>query len=349
MPTTVIKKVDPTGSGDYTTLKDWELDRRGNIVTRDTIEIAEVYGGGNVNGVRIKAANGWVTDATHYPQIRAASGNGHGGKFRTTGAYIVPDAGSPGDGGFALHADVGYARFGPGLTVDLQGLGSFAYFEAPYIGDIAPGQPCIFDGLIIRCSFGAAYLLGIQSLQQTEVTVRNCAFLYDTLASVYFAAGVWGNGAGALGGRGAMTVYNCSFHVKNTSGLFNACCIGADGGVIIAASVVSENNYLSVAAGSAVCYGPHTTPGVHDATSNGEATDLSLRNIAYSTANFVNVTEGLQDLHLQSGSVLRGKGADLTSQGVTKDYEGQNRYLPFDVGADQYYPPGIAMPFMASL
>ena len=50
-----------------------------------------------------------------------------------------------------------------------------------------------------------------------------------------------------------------------------------------------------------------------------------------------NVTLNSEDLHLTSTSALRTKGADLSSLGITTDYEGSARRPGFlwDIGADQ--------------
>ena len=94
MVTTITSKVGVNKTGgqgppnyEYTTLAAWELDRRGNIVTRDIVEVAEIYGGGDVGPVIILQAN-WTTNATHYIHIRAAAGEEHGGVYNTNKAYM---------------------------------------------------------------------------------------------------------------------------------------------------------------------------------------------------------------------------------------------------------------------
>jgi hypothetical protein len=82
-----------------------------------------------------------------------------------------------------------------------------------------------------------------------------------------------------------------------------------------------------------------------DATGSG-----GLQNIAFTTANFINVTTGSEDLHLTSSSALKDVGTDLSADSyikVTTDIDGQPRPSgsAFDIGADErltnvYYSVG---------
>jgi len=96
--------------------------------------------------------------------------------------------------------------------------------------------------------------------------------------------------------------------------------------------ILEDNNYLS---GKTVYFGAGVIDGAHTATENTEAATVGLRNIALSVGNFKNVSVGTEDFHIQKTSSLRGVGIDLRSEGVTKDFEGDPRTVPFDIGADQ--------------
>jgi hypothetical protein len=67
-----------------------------------------------------------------------------------------------------------------------------------------------------------------------------------------------------------------------------------------------------------------------------------LQSIAYSTANFLNVTSGSEDLHLASGSALIGVGTNLYNDAnfpFQNDIDGQDRGgsgASWDIGADQF-------------
>lgn len=64
-------------------------------------------------------------------------------------------------------------------------------------------------------------------------------------------------------------------------------------------------------------------------------------NVAYSTANFVNVTAGSENFHLVAGSALIDVGTDLSATFIT-DINGATRTGTWDIGADEYVTAGPA-------
>jgi hypothetical protein len=100
-------------------------------------------------------------------------------------------------------------------------------------------------------------------------------------------------------------------------------------------TLTSQNNYIK-AATSNNCYSGTTTKGANDATSTTEAITANLRSIAYSTANFINVTPGSENLRpvVSFTNKLLDNGANLTSSGVTTDIVGTARPQngAFDIG-----------------
>jgi len=138
-----------------------------------------------------------------------------------------------------------------------------------------------------------------------------------------------------IGFDGAVTnIQNISGKIKFYNNTVYA--TGFAGIYVHSVDIITDNNYLAQT-GATPCYyfyGSETFNG-HDATSNGEAATASLRNIAYSTANFVSVTAGSEDLHLKAGSALLLKGITLSD--VTNDIDGDSRVgFVFDIGADQF-------------
>ena len=85
----VVSSVIPGGGGDYTLLSTWEAGEQRDLIASDEIEAAECQSGEITNNV---AVAGWITDAAHYPEIRAASGHEHGG-LRTAGFRVTDAAG----------------------------------------------------------------------------------------------------------------------------------------------------------------------------------------------------------------------------------------------------------------
>jgi hypothetical protein len=69
MTTTNIKTVKPSG-GDYTSLSNWEAGRQGDLVSLDTIEIADCY---SMSDTAAVIFDGWTTGASNYIQAQGAT------------------------------------------------------------------------------------------------------------------------------------------------------------------------------------------------------------------------------------------------------------------------------------
>ena len=75
MPTEVVKTIGSQPDDDYSTLAAWYADRKGNLVQRDTIEVAELRGEDHDVGDGFTMGSSGVTvDADHYFVIRAMAG-----------------------------------------------------------------------------------------------------------------------------------------------------------------------------------------------------------------------------------------------------------------------------------
>lgn len=70
MATVFERLIDPGGTGHYTTLSAWEAARQGDIVTRDTIELATCYRSAAAPDTAQCTLAGWTTDSDHYIWIR---------------------------------------------------------------------------------------------------------------------------------------------------------------------------------------------------------------------------------------------------------------------------------------
>jgi len=81
-------------------------------------------------------------------------------------------------------------------------------------------------------------------------------------------------------------------------------------------------------------YGSESTQngGSNNASSDSTG-NTGLQNLS-SADQFVNITEGSEDLHLKSGSDLIDAGTDLSSY-FTDDIDGQSRTDAWDIGADE--------------
>ncbi len=317
MPTTVISAIKAAGGGDYTTLAAWEVAKKGNLVVADQIQIAEVYGGGSVGVVSLLNAD-WTTNATHYVQIRAASGEGHGGVFNDSKAYITA--------GFATNlivSTIANLRVGPGISLLLN-----QYAIGLSISE--PGN-CIVDGLILR-STASSTATGIKFHRCSNNIVRNCIIqLGSDGTSIKY--GIYCSGSTI---SAAVSVYNCTFRIKGAN--LAALYAYAAGG---STSVITSQNCYCAVSDSAVFYlAEPTNPGSfskgsNDASNNTEVSDADLQNIAYSTDNFTSITAGSENLHLTNTSDLKGVGADLSGY-FTTDIDEETRRKPFDIGADGF-------------
>jgi hypothetical protein len=130
-----------------------------------------------------------------------------------------------------------------------------------------------------------------------SLTVRNCVVL----------------GGGGTSGINAAAADNCTV-------------VGWGNGFNVA---TARNCYSGNNTGSDFNGGSLTTCASEDATGTG-----GLTGVAYSTANFTSVTGGSEDLHLVSGSALRGVGTDLSGT-FTEDIDGDTRSA-WDIGADEF-------------
>ncbi len=323
MATENISTIKPAGGGDYTSLNDWQADIADkNLVSRDVIEIAEVYGGGDCLSGNL-TLSGWTTDSTRYIIIRAAAGQAHAGVWNETKAY----------GGSFIQAASCCLQLtqmqiktptGAGLagTVGFSGAGA---------------EISIVDRCIIKSGASSTHGIGVacHDIAGGAPIVKNSIILVSEASS--------GNAMACVDtyNGGNLIVYNCTLHLGGNSthpyktAVFNGLTGASDD------TLVSQNNYIQCDNGNA-CYmegGAGLTKGDQDATYNTEAVTASLRNIAYSTDNFVDVTEGAENLSLTETSALIDVGADLTAQGVTTDIISTARPQgdAYDIGAFEYY------------
>jgi len=299
MTTTVIKSIKPDGLGspDYTSLSSWDIGQRANITAagNNTIQIAEVYSDPTQTG----AGNVTLSNANW--------------TVDATHYIIIRAASGHGCGGVwdTLKAymntitsnGVGFVTIGPGLSI-----------RNIRLNDVPASTPWLIERNVHN--FAPSYgILTVGGSGAGFHIVKNCIIYYLGTSAV--------DGAAAAGSK--IKIENCTLYIKST----------AAGSSCLNGAVTSQNNYLAIVSSPTVCYLGAAVKGTNDATSNTEALTASLRNIAYSTANFVNVTSGSEDLHLKAGSALLLKGVTIAE--VTNDIDGTSRVgFVFDIGADQF-------------
>ena len=306
----LYENISAVGVGQtYTTMASWETAKRGDLTAiahpgyDGYVEVAEIYGGGALVPANLNI--GWTTNATHYIQIRAASGQGHEGYYNTGRACLVTSSYWP--------VNVAYTKVGPGLSIQS---------TIPVLSTTGSGNLTV-DGCIIQCTIYDSVYGAISFNNGGTHTVKNCTIEITNPTGYTPAINSTISGS-------QLHVYNCTI-INNLHA--SAYGINASSGV----TVTSQNNYFNVPSGRTYMGSATYSKGTNDATSNADAVTTNLRNIAYSTANFNNVTLGTTNLHLTPTSALRTKGADLYSLGITTDYEGDARHPGYlwDIGADQ--------------
>ena len=99
--TTITKVVDPGGTGDYTSLQAWATARGGNLITRNTIEVARCICTNGASDTNADLGTLFTTDATHYVKIYVDSLYRHKGIYPAAGSHIyrIEDNITPNSGG----------------------------------------------------------------------------------------------------------------------------------------------------------------------------------------------------------------------------------------------------------
>lgn len=307
MPTVVTSIIDPTGSGDYTTLSAWQTAKAGDLVTADQQQIAEVRGGGDVGGLTI---SGWTTDATRNVIIRAASGHHHLGLWDNDKAKIDGNGNN-----IIINQDIDLEIRGLQIRNTATASNSFCVrTQAPEGADNIVLRDCLLRG----SETGASFTYGIWATG--PIRVYNCV--------------TWGYARGffasSLTTNDIIYLSHCTF-------------IGEDRGIWISdadGTKTVNNTYAHGPTAAWTLTGSATSSKV--ATSDTSGPDATLHSIAHDTSTFINVTSGSEDYHLASGSDLIGAGAQDAN--VPEDYEEGTRDTSGpDIGADEFGVSGLAV------
>lgn len=294
MTTEVVVKVDPTGSGHFTTLTAAETALRTNLVSSGVCLVFEIYGGGSVGPAAFDSAN-WTTGPSNYIQIRAAAGHEHQGVFNANKALIKNTAAVD----TCLSLTRGWVRIGPGVQFDYGGYGTSASnVVAIDMNLAATNEPIYVDRSIFTTSAGknvakSIYVRGHACDIAHKSCVSNCLFIDRTShCSQVIRQAV-----------GQLYVFGNTMVADNNAD--HPVCLYTDTG---GAVMVEDNNYLKGGWANYFVPAGTITKGTHTATHNQEATTASLSGVLFTTANFVSVTSGSENLHLTAGSALRKKG-----------------------------------------
>lgn len=309
MPTVVVSTIIPGGGGDFTSLVDWELARRGDITAggSDTIEIAEVHPGGDVGPVEILQANGWVTDFTNYIVIRGPSGTFLNGDFSDTTNNPYATAGA---NDFVIDSDTHVVEI-HGLFLD----GGMDPGGNVRFGSFSFGEETAF--LVSRCMLRTSgadnvrfnkshsqsrshvvtncFMINNNAGAGSNVIISSTVDLFDNttafaINNTCFKNASTGNFAAVGTGAHLYTRNNyCYNGIENVYGNANS-----PGGADINAIGTGKNASLSDASNATTHIGPFV-PGPENA---------NLLSIPYDTTNFLSVTPGAENYSLVVTSSL---------------------------------------------
>jgi len=313
--TTVVSKIKPDCTGEsglcFTSLAAWEKARQGDITAsgRNTIEVAECYPMVDTIPVVI---NGWKTDANHYIKIYTPETARHNGIAGTGYRLDITN------GDYVIYIRESHVKiFGLELTGSET---EYGFYTAEYenIDDIE-----------------LAYNL-IHGLGGTN---SNSAGIYITSGSHYISnLKFYNNIIYNIGGPGFWSKSN---NTSNSGNVFNNTIFKCNksnssyrAGIRDQSGQFTFKNNASFDNGYKDYYSSEATQngGSNNASSDSTG-NTGLQNLS-SADQFVNTTEGSEDLHLKSGSDLIDAGTDLSSY-FTDDIDGQSRTGAWDIGADE--------------
>lgn len=301
------RTVKPSG-GDYTTLSAWEAGRQGDLTGLGP-EIAECSG--NLSDTTAVTIDGWTTTATDYIQIITPQADRHAGAWDTTK--------------YRLEASVIFSRVLRILEdfVRLEGLQlaqtnttTDAYEAVEYTGSANNSAVGLIDACIIKS-------VSTNTANGNAVIIQNTQGTYTLRNSVLYTTGSDAlNCSIAFVGTRACNIDNCTL-IGTTYGLES----GAYDTITV------RNTYAHGGTDAYTGSGITRTTCAHSSATSFTGSTAS---IAHSTANFISVTGGSQDYHLQSGAsaTLLTGGTDLSGT-FTVDIDNQTR-VDWGIGADEY-------------
>lgn len=311
--TTTTKTVKSSG-GDYSSLSGWEAGQQKSISAGD-IEAAECYAFQDTTRVTI---DGWTTVATGYIRIYTPSAERHTGVAAT---------------GYRLEA-------GPVFDKLLYNWEQYVRLEGISLKHTASSGNTNAGDSVFR---SIAALSGASDVRLTECLITG------------------GAREGILSDGGLHIVANCIvFGVVD--GIKSQFSFSAPSDVVYNCTVSASSTGITSSGGTQTvknCYSNATTEyssSAQNRTTCAHASAASFSNstasVAFSTANFTNVTGGSENLHLVSGasSTLLTGGTDLSADGTyafSVDIDGETR-VDWGIGADEYIAAGGAtrgMPF----
>lgn len=330
MATEVISSI---GTGkNYTTLQAWWTAKKGNLVTADTIQIAEVYG--TVTGYLFMPSADATTDSTHYYVIRSASGQEFTGDFSNlTGkarVYYAFSASYP----YVVSCAVQYTVF-QGLVVE----GATTEYNIATLYGFKIGSQYITISNCgvrnIRCYNSASVsAFGIAGNPYAP-SIINC--FIDNISARTTQSSKNSNAYGIILGSGGKA-YNCTVtNINGSAGALTSTTYGISGSSVSGMIAVNclVGNVVGIGVGA--CF----ASGMSSNSKNNASTDATASTYSNGVDNVTLTNEitstasGSANCKLKSGATSIDKAFNFSSL-YTTDITGFTRVGTWDIGAYEF-------------
>jgi chitodextrinase len=323
-----LVRQDCTGySNCYTSLSAWEaayggIDfgscAKGDLVCADKIAVAKIDGTWTQPDTKPVTIDGWTTSPNNYIRI-----------------YAMPEARHKGIGNTGYRLKINASNISAIAT--REDYVRFEYLDVSLTDTYPSGLPVIgisgnanekdirVIGLIIHDSSSAGSAVS-NGIQWSGMNNPN-ASLYVINTLIYNCDG---SGISVSGGGGNTNVYVYDSTIVNNAGI----------GIrrLYVGTLMIKNTY---AGGNAKDYSYDGGTTLITSASSDSSGSAGLRNITVSDsvgAYFVNLKNGSENFHIQSSSLLKNAGTDLSvdaNLAFSDDIDGQTRSAPWDIGADE--------------
>lgn len=308
MTTTVTKTIKASG-GDYTTLSAFITAIPANLVTADQIWVAECYNFELSNNINI---TGKTTDATRYIEIKAASGEGHGGVWGT--GFTLKQTGTS----YCVTINNNYVKM-HGFTVKAT---TSTEPRCIYIETGTTGieiHDMMIDGSVAADYYGVSVVgirLGASETVYNNVIKHNVAIV--TAGSIVSTAKIYNNTLIKAGGG------TTSYGIRSGTGLNN-----------------TPNVTNNVVYGFTSCFAEataNTMAGSHNASSDSTSSIPGSNNLT-SIASSVFYDYAANSFKPAAGASIVDAGTDGSAY-FTTDITGATRTGTWDMGAYEYASAG---------
>jgi hypothetical protein len=316
MATDVTVTIKSAG-GDYSGILDFLTNYpTRDLVTADTrvlIECDNFEDALAATAADFDSGGAWTTDDTRYLHFYPAQKHGSTGRVTTSAYRITGTAanmvqlGDLGSGGKIVFEGIQFKNTATGRAVS----------DTANIA-VATAKEVYLD----RCVIEAAGNYGVYNNDdKANWTLTNC-FVIGTTAAVRHDA------------NANMTIMHCTLYAETGNGYAQNSA---------SADALLYNTYIHGVTDCINIFSGTNSVKTKVATSN---TDGDIQNVAFSVANFTNVTLDSEDLHLVVGATdLIGTGTDLSANSWPKDCAldidcGTRAAAAPDVGADEYGETG---------